>query len=469
MQIDPVITAIQIIKFATQNKKSLKESCKSFGKSENYVSDVKKRKERYLNNPKYASFLELHDKFMNEKFEKLKNDINDVINDSSSEKNENFEQNEQDITWDEKDDNASVVLKLAGVKINNLQEALEFSKVDLNIWEVERHIFNTWNTSARLDTGNGFQQVTNIQVKVWFRRKTKEVDQAWNDFLETINKISIFSKENYVEEDYKLDVDRKYLLELSLADLHIGKLAHEDEVGENYDTKIAVKRYKDSVSKLLNHVNHYASQIEEILLPVGNDLLQIDKLEGTTTAGTKVDTDSRWQQMFLKAKEVIIDNINHLMKIAPVKVLLISGNHDSQTIYYLGSVLEAYYRNTDRVTIDNSPTQRKYHNYGVNLIGFTHGNEEKHQDLGLIMATEKPELWAKTKCREIHLGHFHSRRTTKYVDIYEYQGFKIKVLPSLSGQDKWHNSKGYSSMKSAVAFLYDKEDGCIAEFSHNIL
>jgi hypothetical protein len=216
-------------------------------------------------------------------------------------------------------------------------------------------------------------------------------------------------------------------------------------------------------------VKHYKNEIDEILLPIGNDLFNIDNKHSTTTAGTPQQVDSRWQQMFYKAKELFIKNIDELSKIAPVKVLMVSGNHDYQTVFYLGAVLEAYYSNNGRVHIDNSPTQRKYHKYGINLIGFTHGNEEKHQDLGLIMATEKPDLWASTKCRQIHLGHFHSRKTTKYLDVQEFQGFTIRVLPSLSGTDAWHNSKGYMSMKSGVAFLYDKDNGLVGEFSHNII
>jgi hypothetical protein len=165
----------------------------------------------------------------------------------------------------------------------------------------------------------------------------------------------------------------------------------------------------------------------------------------------------------------VIANANKLGAIAPVKIKMVSGNHDYQTVYYLGCVLQAYYRNTPHITIDNGAEQRKYHEYGINMIGFTHGNEEKHQELGLIMATEQPEMWARTKCRQIHLGHYHSRKTTKYLDVQEFQGFTIRVIPSLSGTDDWHNRKGYKSMKSGVAFLYEKTNGLVAEFAHNII
>jgi hypothetical protein len=100
---------------------------------------------------------------------------------------------------------------------------------------------------------------------------------------------------------------------------------------------------------------------------------------------------------------------------------------------------------------------------------FTHGNEEKHLDLASIVPTEKPELWYKSKFREVHLGHFHSRKVIKYTDVQEQRGLIIRILPSLSGTDAWHNSKGYMSIKSAVAFLYDKDNGLAAEYSHNIL
>src|SRR5258708_30082038 len=182
----------------------------------------------------------------------------------------------------------------------------------------------------------------NFQVKVWLSRiRTKEEQKAFDAFLKSVKESS--PDLSYLQKP-KSKQGTKYMLEVSIPDLHIGKLAHEDEVGENYDTKIAIGRYNGAVNDLLAHVAHYKDEIEEIIFPVGNDLLQIDKMEGTTTAGTKVDTDSRWQQMFLKAQDLMINTINKLAAIAPVKILMIHGNHDNQTIFYLGQLLKAYYK-----------------------------------------------------------------------------------------------------------------------------
>lgn len=60
--------------------------------------------------------------------------------------------------------------------ITNLQQALEFSKVDLNVWEVDRHVFNTWTTTSKEG------QKWNVQVKVWFKRRA-DAGMNWDELL----------------------------------------------------------------------------------------------------------------------------------------------------------------------------------------------------------------------------------------------------------------------------------------------
>ena len=75
---------------------------------------------------------------------------------------------------------------------------------------------------------------------------------------------------------------------------------------------------------------------------------------------------------------------------------------------------------------------------------------------------------AATKFREVQLGHFHKNKKINYVSVDDFQGFQIQILPSLSGTDFWHNSKGYNSLKQAKAFLYSKTEGRVAEFTHTV-
>jgi hypothetical protein len=481
--------AIEILEHAKKYNTTITYACKVFQRTPSYVRDTRlDLSKSQKSDPDFQKFLALYRSVV-DKVASITNLKPQPINEVVSEQVESDEAlgllkdtviKKEQIQKEIKEDGTLELDYRGNLHIKTVAQLIETSQVDLNDWKLDKGVVNKYDVtmklkSTKVDEETNKPVVThepatfqNFQVKLFLSRKRTEDQQtAFNEFIQNIkdNAPKFKFSHNVFDDRAK----KKYLLELSLPDLHIGKLSWEDESGENYDTKIAIERYNQSVAKLLDHVRHYKDEIEEILLPIGNDLFNIDNKNNMTTAGTPQHVDSRWQQMFNKAKGLLINNINDLMQIAPVKVVMVSGNHDMQTVFYLGSVLEAYYRNTERVSIDNTPTQRKYHSYGINLIGFTHGNEEKHQELGLIMATEKPELWAASKCRQFHLGHFHSRKTTKYLDVQEFQGFTVRILPSLSGTDAWHNSKGYMSMKSAVAYLYSKDNGLVAEFSHNII
>lgn len=259
---------------------------------------------------------------------------------------------------------------------------------------------------------------------------------------------------------------KKYAYEISIPDAHFGKMAWSEESGEDYDLKIAEARYCEAVSELLDMVSH--KSLDRIIFPVGNDMINIDSRRNETTAGTAQDSDSRYYKMVRTVKNVLIRTINTLSLVAPVDVIIVSGNHDTESMFMIGEMLDAYYHNNGNVNVDNTAKQRKYYQYGVNGFQYTHGNEEKHGDLGLIFATEQKELWAATEFRFAKLGHFHKSKKINYISIDENTGFQVQVLPSLSGSDAWHSSKGYMSKKAAKGFLYHKDNGPAGEFNYNV-
>lgn len=259
---------------------------------------------------------------------------------------------------------------------------------------------------------------------------------------------------------------RTQLVEISFPDLHIGKLAWDKETGEDYDITIAVSRAKDAVSELISRLDF--TKVDRILLPLGNDLISVDNKMGTTTMGTPQSADGRFGKMFRATKDLVIDTVTMLNKIAPVDILIVPGNHDESTMFTLGEVLEAWYKDDKGVTVNNSPKLRKYYQYGANMIMLTHGDKEKHSELGLIAAHEEAKMWGDTKYREVHLGHFHKSKSTSYTTGDEFPGFKIRILPSLSGADAWHYAQGYLSAKGAKAFVWDKNKGLVTEHTYNL-
>lgn len=296
-------------------------------------------------------------------------------------------------------------------------------------------------------------------------KEYKEGPKVTRDSLIT-NWVKLNQSDTPNVKSSKILSNKESLLEISIPDLHIGKMSWDKETGEDYDIEIASKRFKDAVENFINEVP--LDRVERILLPLGNDLLNVDNKMNTTTSGTPQSSDSRFGKMFKAVKNLMVDTIDKLSLIAPVDVLIVPGNHDEATMFTLGELLDAWYRESKVVKIFNSPKLRKYYEYGKNMIMFTHGDKEKHGELGQIAAHEEALMWGRTKYREVHLGHLHKSKTIAYTTGDEYPGFKIRILPSLCAADAWHYANGYLSSKAAKAFLWDKEKGLTTEYTYNL-
>ena len=243
----------------------------------------------------------------------------------------------------------------------------------------------------------------------------------------------------------------EYMLEIPIVDLHLGKLAWLPETGENYDYKIARQRYQSVLNEIYSRAQE--KRIERILFPIGNDYFHFDTIQTTTTAGTPLDSDLRWQKMFTIGVEMLIWGIDKVAELGPVDVLSIPGNHDFMTNFYAAKYLEAWYKDNDRIKVSTDPKARKYFEYGNNLIGYTHGHKEKGRIFG-NMQVEAPKAWGRTLYREFHTGHLHSEQ------VKEANGVIVRTLSSITGTDSWHFEHGYAgSIKKQQSFLWHKENG----------
>lgn len=346
--------------------------------------------------------------------------------------------------------------------IENLEDLVRVCDIDTSKFDIEWYRVSSYMGWIK-DEKNNVESKRLYAVRATLKAKKADKDpEIQKDFL--LDEIKKYSPYGNIGIKYATPekVKKEHALEINIPDLHIGKLAWGKETGEDYDIKIAVERYTKAVEELLSRVN--LASVEKIILPVGNDLINVDNGSNTTTAGTSVSCDSRFGKMFQTAKTLLIETIEKLSTIAPVDVIIIPGNHDTIATFTLGEVLAAWFHKSDYVTVINTHTPRKYYQYGQNLIMYTHGHREKLNDLGIICATEQPLLWAATKYRRVHVGHFHHSKQVKFVDVQEYPGFTVKILNSLSANDAWHAEKGYLSLKAAEAFLYHKDKGLVGNF-----
>lgn len=250
-----------------------------------------------------------------------------------------------------------------------------------------------------------------------------------------------------------------YLLVIDPADIHIGKLASSFECGEDYNNQIAVQRVLEGVQGILNKCKGFA--IDKILFIGGNDILHIDTPKRTTTSGTFQDTDGMWHSNFLIAKQLYVDVLELLLEVADVQFDFNPSNHDYTNGFFLAQVIEAYFKNCENITFNCSISHRKGYQYFNNLIGTTHGDGAKMQDLPLLMATEYPKEWAATKHRYIYTHHVHHKVAKDFI------GLTVESLRSPSGTDSWHHRKGYEHAPKAIeGFLHHKTQGQIARITH---
>jgi hypothetical protein len=249
------------------------------------------------------------------------------------------------------------------------------------------------------------------------------------------------------------------LLVIDPADVHIGKLASSFETGEDYNSQIAVQRVKSGVEGILQKASGFT--IDKIIFVAGNDILHIDTPKRTTTAGTPQDTDGMWYDNFLIAKKLYIDVLDTLIQVADVHFIFNPSNHDYQSGFFLADSISSWYNKCENISFDTSIAHRKYYRYSNNLIGTTHGDGAKPQDLPLLMAQEAGDDWSLAKNRYVYIHHIHHKMSKDYI------GVTVEALRSPSGTDGWHHRNGYQHAPKAVeGFIHSKDHGQVARLTH---
>lgn len=339
--------------------------------------------------------------------------------------------------------------------------ALDEVRYEMRVSENENQNENSAGTDFKRFLGTNEINPDKIEsVKFWQTQKgdsrfsvvTREQDSKVNTIREEIEEFASMYSPKVPKIQYE-PLNNPVALEISLPDIHYGKLSgmtlEETENEFLYVISALVKK-----SSGLN--------IEQFLLPIGNDGLNSEGLRQTTTKGTPQQDSAGWKETFTGYWNLIVRAIDMLKPIAPVDVVVVSGNHDYERMYYIGDVISGWYRNDPNVTVDNGKDSRKYWSYGTNLLMFTHGDNEKPHDMPLIMATEQPELFAKATHREAHCGHFHKEQ------VNEYRGVKIRFIPSICPSDEWHKKMGYSAKRTGQAYVWNKSFGLEGYVQHNI-
>ena len=258
-------------------------------------------------------------------------------------------------------------------------------------------------------------------------------------------------KRNYQKEGHLLVIDP--------ADVHIGKLASAFETGEEYNSQIAVQRVHEGVQGILDKANGF--NIDKVLFVGGNDILHIDTPDRKTTSGTPQDTCGMWYDNFMIAKNLYVDILEKLVSVADVHFVFNPSNHDYTNGFFLADVIKTHFRNCKNITFDCSISHRKYYSYGKNLIGTTHGDGARQQDLGSLMSIEAKDLWAYAEHRYYYTHHVHHKTAKDFINV------TVESLRSPSAADSWHDRNGYKGAPKAIeGYIHHKDFGQLARLTH---
>ena len=321
-----------------------------------------------------------------------------------------------------------------------------------------------------LQSGNSVQDGTNLRgtstlyaadgsVKVqWVKTDARKEDELtyFKEAIDNFVSSPRVQASSVIEPPTSVDNDTMSIY--SIGDAHIGMMAYGKETGEDYDSTILVADLLAAINLLVDQAH---PSKEAFIIDVG-DYYQSDSQSNTTTAGTRVDVDSRFSKMIQVGLDLAVSLIERaLLKHETVRWRSAIGNHNSHSAIYVTSFLQAWFRNNSRVIIHDTPAMFMYHQFGRNLIGITHGHTVKAEKLGEIMSVDQKHLWSATDHRYFYTGHVHHQ------SVKEFTNCVVETFNTLTGKDAWHAASGYRSKQSMKSITLHREYGEISRNTVN--
>lgn len=346
-------------------------------------------------------------------------------------------------------DTVSVNAALISERVVTREDLLKKLSLDPAIWtEVE------WGATSGIiwvkDENNEPQEKNVWYVKAKFRR----VVPAYA--VDAVEKLaSRLPKIKMLTHPPKVKKGADSFLIIGMADLHFGKRCVDDDDSLQHTETLCERMVEEMISRCSS------VSLGQIYLVNLGDLLQIDTEAGTTTRGTPVNSSATFASIYEAAQVSVLRAIARCREAAPTTFLTVPGNHDWSSCLHIASCAKQVYANTKGVIVDNCPRPRKYIHRGKNLIGMSHGNNEKPMNLPGIMMAERPVEFANSSSARVFLkGHLHSKHAARYLETIETGGCCVYTLPSPAAIDSYHDKNGFVGNKRACqGFVFHDEYG----------
>lgn len=231
------------------------------------------------------------------------------------------------------------------------------------------------------------------------------------------------------------------------SDWHIGKRT----AGQDHTLAEQVADLDRHVDEIVAAASQTWGAPEKFICVIGSDLLHSDTMDQTTTRGTNQGPQSvgSTRMALVEAIRLKARLIDSLATVAHVEAHVVAGNHDRLTSYAVGLALAQRYHSARRVSIvmPECPDRRVAAYEDVPVM-ITHGDQESHRELPLLLAREMPAGCRLDLGLIVH-GHLH-RNSRSETDA---KGVQIVCLRSPAKPDDWHASKGYTGAARGTTLL----------------
>jgi predicted phosphodiesterase len=350
-------------------------------------------------------------------------------------------------SYEEKSDSASWEYTGEQV-ITTLNDALKFCKVDLKKWEVERHIFNSWDVTMKDKNGDSFKR-TNYQVKVWFSKRAVEDTEMLEEFR---NRIGEALKARTIRRKVSKSKKQKKVGVIPIADLHIGAYIRDLIITQNFDVETVIAML-DEVAAEINSM-----QYSEVHIALIGDIIESFTGKNHANSFQSIGFGQTGFSIFITAYEILEDFFSKIHNLK--KVYAVAGNHDrysaSNKEDVKGEIMQglAYFLDKHlNVEVEYDPMVVTAVIDGICYI-FTHGHHrfaEKNIEKIIL------DYGVQGMFNVVINGHWHSRKKkdvlvrveTIIKDSANYRGY---TCPSLFTGNFYSESAGFSSTAGFLQF-----------------
>lgn len=318
---------------------------------------------------------------------------------------------------------------------------LEKHGVDKNKFTLVSAKNSVWKTVVKNGkTERLYSSKITIKPKNSYSWNQENIDRIFNEINGMVRTVP--AQKEIFEDNGKV-------LVIPIVDLHYAMYASYESTGNEYNENIAKERFYTVLANTMNRVRD--KHFEEIIFPIGCDILNFDTKDYTTTKGTRQDSCVETEKSIIDVTDMLINAVEYLKRYSKVRVIYVPGNHDYMTGAGIANTLRVAYRNDKDVAVDYASRMRKYTVFGKVLIGFAHDIDMNK--VNNIVQADARGLVGDTNRTVYFVSHLH------HEEVKDVSGTDVRRLPTVSGLSKWTYEKGYNAVRKNASFIIDSQYG----------